>query len=45
MKNDKFTCPIYGSTHFEHIISKTHPDKYVIRLDNQTAKNKEISEK
>ena len=31
MKNDKFVCPICGSTHFEHIISKTHPDIFGIR--------------
>ena len=31
MKNDRFTCPICGSTHFEHIISKTHPDIFGIR--------------
>ena len=31
MKNDKFVCPIGGSTHFEHIISKTHPDIFGIR--------------
>ena len=30
MKNDKFVCPICGSTHFEHIISKTHPDIFGI---------------
>lgn len=31
MKNDKFVCPICGSTHFEHIISKTHPEIFGIR--------------
>ena len=31
MKNDKFKCPICGSTHFEHIISKTHPEIFGIR--------------
>lgn len=31
MKNDKFICPICGSTHFEHIISKTHPNIFGIR--------------
>ena len=31
MKKDKFVCPICGSTHFEHIISKTHPDIFGIR--------------
>ena len=31
MKNGKFKCPICGSTHFEHIISKTTPDWFGIR--------------
>ena len=31
MKNDKFVCPICGSTHFDHIISKTHPEIFGIR--------------
>lgn len=33
MKNDKFICPICGSTHFEHIISKTHPNIFGIRCN------------
>lgn len=36
MKNDKFVCPICGSTHFEHIISKTHPDIFGIRCTRCT---------
>lgn len=31
MKNDQFTCPICGSTHFEHIITKTSPEWFGIR--------------
>ena len=31
MKNDKFVCPICGSTHFDHIISKTTPNWFGIR--------------
>lgn len=33
MKNDKFVCPICGSTHFDHIISKTHPEIFGIRCN------------
>lgn len=31
MRNGKFKCPICGSTHFEHIITKTHPEIFGIR--------------
>jgi hypothetical protein len=31
MRNGVFKCPICGSTHFEHINSKTHPEIFGIR--------------
>ena len=31
MKNDKFVCPICGSTHFEHIIPKVNKNIFGIR--------------
>ena len=31
MRNGVFKCPICGSTHFEHINSKTHPTIFGIR--------------
>ena len=31
MKNNQFTCPICGSKHFDHIISKTTPQWFGIR--------------
>jgi len=30
MQNGQFKCPICGSTHFFHIISKTHPEVFGI---------------
>lgn len=36
MKNDKFICPICGSTHFDHVISKTTPNWFGIRCGKCT---------